>query len=99
MLSIRYILLSFFRLEKCLEFSFTMLAQSGQHFNGTSLRHWPVLLFSRGAFQINVKVDLRIFRFGFHRWRLIVSPVSDLMYLFIYLLFKLCQSLKTWVSK
>ena len=42
MLSIRYILLSFFRLEKCLEFSFTMLAQSGQHFNGTDLRHWPV---------------------------------------------------------
>ena len=34
-----------------------MLAQSTL----TSLRHWPVFLFSRGAFQINVKVDLRIF--------------------------------------
>ena len=42
MLSVRYILLSSFRLEKCLEFSFTMLVQSGQHFNGIDLRHWPV---------------------------------------------------------
>ena len=45
MLSIRYILLSFFfRLEKYLEFSFTVLTQSGQHFNGTGQRHWPVFL-------------------------------------------------------
>ena len=48
MLSIRYILFRFFfRLEKCLElgeFSFTVLTQSGQHFNGTGQRHWPVFL-------------------------------------------------------
>ena len=31
-----------FRLEKCLEFSFTILAQSEQHVNWTDLRHWPV---------------------------------------------------------
>ena len=59
-----------------------MLAQSEQNFNGTGLRHWPVFFFSRGAFQVNVKADLRIFRFDIHRWSLIVSPVNDLMYLF-----------------
>ena len=58
-----------------------MLAQSEQNFNGTGLRHWPVFL-SRGAFQVNAKADLRIFRFDIHRWSLIVSPVNDLMYLF-----------------
>ena len=66
MLSIRYILLSFFRLEKCLEFSFTMLMQSEQHFNETDLRHWPVFLFCRGAFQVNLKGDLKIFSFDIH---------------------------------
>ena len=67
MLSIRYILLSFFRLEKCSGFSFIMLVQSRQHFNETDLRHWPVFLFSRGAFQVNLKGDLQIFSFDIHR--------------------------------
>ena len=56
MLSIPYIILRFFRLEKCLGFSLIMLAQSEQHFNGTDLCH------SRGAFQKYLKGNLQIFR-------------------------------------
>ena len=59
-----------------------MLAQPGQHFNGTDLRHWPVFQFDRGAFQANLKGGLQIFRFDIHRWSLTDSPVNDLMYLF-----------------
>ena len=59
-----------------------MLAQSEQNFNGTGLRHWPVFFFPGVHFRLNVKADLRIFRFDIHRWSLIVSHVNDLMYLF-----------------
>ena len=50
MLSIRYILLSFFRREKCLEFGFTLLTQSEQPFNRTGLL--------MRAFLVNLKSDL-----------------------------------------
>ena len=57
-----------------------MLAQSGQHFNATDLRLVGLYFNYRGAFQVNLKGDLQIFRFDIHR--LIDSPVNDLICLF-----------------
>ena len=89
--SIHYILMSlFFRLEKCVKFSFTLLEQYGQQ------QDWSVSLvcISRGVFQVNLKGelsgvhftkfkgDLQISRCDIHRWRLIDYPVNDLMYIF-----------------
>ena len=86
MLSIRYILLSFSRREKCLEFGFTLLAQSEQAFNRTGLlmRAFLVNLNSdlSGVHFRKFKEELKISRHDNLRWSLIGSPVNNVMYAF-----------------
>ena len=86
MLSIPYILLSFFRREKCLEFGFTLLAQSEEPFNRTGLlmRAFLVNLKSdlSGAHFRKFKEELKISRYDDLRWSLIDSPVNNVMYAF-----------------
>ena len=80
MLLIRYILLSFFLFEKCLQFSFTFCAIRATFFREVGVT--GVYLNFSGVHFRKFKGDLKISKSDIHRWSLIDSSVNDLMYAF-----------------